>query len=74
MMLLKKAVYDKLVAKVNNINTSTFVVKTKYQTGNAELENKISDGTDFVKKKQKKLIELENKIPGVSNKSCINYG
>ena len=63
--------YDKLVAKVNNINTSTFVVKTKYQTGNAELENKISDGTDFVKKK--KLIELENKIPGVSNKSCINY-
>ena len=70
-MLLKKAVYDKLVAKVNNINTSTFVVKTKYQTGNAELENKISDGTDFVKKK--KLIELENKIPGVSNKSCINY-
>ena len=72
MMLLKKAVYDKLVAKVNNINTSTFVVKTKYQTGNAELENKISDGTDFVKKK--KLIELENKIPGVSNKSCINYG
>ena len=29
MMLLKKAVYDKLVAKVNNIDTNGFVFKTK---------------------------------------------
>ena len=28
-MVLKKTVYDKLVAKVNNIDTSTFVLKTK---------------------------------------------
>ena len=60
MMLLKKAVYDKLVAKVNNINTSTFVLTTKCQTGNAELENKISDGTDFVKKKQTHRIRKQN--------------
>ena len=60
MMLLKKAVYDKLVAKVNNINTSTFVVKTKYQTGNAELENKISDRTDFAKKKKTHRIRKQN--------------
>ena len=28
--VLKKAVYDKLVAKVNNIDTNDFVLKTKY--------------------------------------------
>ena len=28
----KKAVYEKLAAKVNNIDTSEFVLKTKYQT------------------------------------------
>ena len=28
----KKVVYDKLAAKVNNIDTSDFVLKTKYQT------------------------------------------
>ena len=32
MMLLKKTVHDKLFTKVNNINTSGFVLKTKYQT------------------------------------------
>ena len=32
MMLLKKAVYDKLVEKVNDIDTSGFVLKTKYET------------------------------------------
>ena len=31
-MLLKKTVYDKLVAKVDNIDTSDFVLKTKYYT------------------------------------------
>ena len=33
--------YDKLVAKVNSIDTSGFVLKTKYDTGKTELENKI---------------------------------
>ena len=37
---VKKAVYDKLVAKVNNIDTSDFVLKTKYQTDKAEWEKK----------------------------------
>ena len=45
--------YDKLSAKVNNIDTSTFVLKTKYQTDKTELEKKIPDITDFVKKKKK---------------------
>ena len=30
--VVKKAVYDKLVAKVNNVDTSDFVLKTNYQT------------------------------------------
>ena len=38
-MLLKKAAYDKLAAKVNNIDTSDFVLKTTYQTDKTELEN-----------------------------------
>ena len=63
--LVKKAVYDKLVAKVNNIATSDFVLKTKYQTDKTELEKKIPNVTDFVKKA--KLTELENKIPDVSS-------
>ena len=63
--LVKKAVYDKLVAKVNNIATSDFVLKTKYQTDKTELEKKIPNVTDFVKKA--KLTELENKIPDISN-------
>ena len=30
--VVKKTVYDNLVAKVNNIDTSAFVLKTKYNT------------------------------------------
>ena len=65
MILLKKTVYDKLAAKVNNIDTSAFVLKTKYQVDKAELEIKIPDVTNFVKKT--KLTESENKIPDVSS-------
>ena len=57
--------YDKLIANVNNIDTSDFVLKTKYQTDKTELEKKIPNVTDFVKKA--KLTELENKIPNLSN-------
>ena len=63
--VVKKAVYDKLVAKVNNIDTSDFVLKTKYQTDKTELEKKIPDVSNLVKKA--KLTELENKIPDVSS-------
>ena len=57
--------YNKLVAKVNNIDTSDFVLKTNYNTDKTELENKIPSVTYFVKKA--KLTELENKIPDISN-------
>ena len=63
--VVKKTVYDKLVAKVDQIDTSDFVLTTKYQTGKTELEKEIPDVTDFVKKA--KLTELENKIPDISN-------
>ena len=63
--VVKKTVYDKLAAKVNNIDTSDFILKTKYQTDKAEQEKKIPNVTDFVKKT--KLTELENKIPDVSS-------
>ena len=63
--VVKKTVYDKLTAKVNNIDTNDFFLKTKYQTNKTELEKKIPYLTDFVKKV--KLTELENKIPDVSN-------
>ena len=39
--VVKKTVHHKLVAKVNNINTSRFVLKTKYDTYKSEIENKI---------------------------------
>ena len=41
------------------------MLKTKYQTDKTELENKIPNVTDFVKKA--KLTELENKIPDINN-------
>ena len=40
MRLLKKTIYHQLAAKVNNIDTSDFVLKTKHQTDKAELEKK----------------------------------
>ena len=39
--VVKKTVYDKLVAKVDNIDTSDFVLKTKYATDKTEIEKKI---------------------------------
>ena len=39
--VVKKTKYDKLVAQVNNTDTSDFVLKTKYDADKSELENKI---------------------------------
>ena len=60
--VLKKAVYDKLVANVNNVDISDFVLKTKYQTDKPELENKIPDESSLATKTA--LIAVENKISG----------
>ena len=76
--VVKKDVYDKLVVKVNNIDTSGFVLKTKYDTDKSELENKISDTSGLVKKSDynAKVSEIESKIPNISSlakKNSIKY-
>ena len=53
MILLKKTVYDKLVAKVNNFDTSRFVLKFKYTADKSNLEKK------FVMQTKKFLILVE---------------
>ena len=41
--VLKKTVYDKLVAKVDNIDTKRFVLKTTYDADKSDLEKKTSN-------------------------------
>ena len=48
--VVKKDVYDKLVAKVNNNDTGGLVLKTKYDTDKSELEIKTPDTSGLVKK------------------------
>ena len=74
---VKKTVYGKLVAKVNNINTSYFVLKTKYDADKSELEKKLPDTSGFVKKADynTKNAEIESKILDISNsatKTALN--
>ena len=57
--------HDQLVVKVNNIDSSDFVLKTKYNADKTELEKEIPNVTHFVQKAG--LIELEKKIPDISN-------
>ena len=67
--VVRKDAYDKLVAKVDSIDTSGFVLKTKYDTDKSELENKIPDTSGLVKKTNydAKIADIEGKIPDVSN-------
>ena len=48
--VFKNTVYNKLVAEVNNINTSDFVLKTKYNTDKTILEIKIPDTSNLATK------------------------
>ena len=67
--VVKKDVYDKLVTKVSNIDTSGFVLKTKYDTDKSELENKVSDTSGLAKKTDYniKITKIEGKIPDIIN-------
>ena len=67
--------YDKLVAKENNIDTSEFVLKTKYDTAKLDLEKKISDADkeisdniELAKKRDYnvKISEIIAKIPNIA--------
>ena len=48
--VVKRTVYDKIVAKVNNIDTIEFVLKSKYDADKTELEKKNRDTSTLVKK------------------------
>ena len=76
MMLSKKTVYDKLSAKVNNIDSSKFVLKAKYDTDKSNLEKKISNAdkkipvnSRLVKKTDydAKITETEIRILSISD-------
>ena len=63
--MLKKTVYDQLVAKVSNIDTSGFVLKNNYDADKSDLEKKISnrdkkipDTSGLIKKKQFIMLKL----------------
>ena len=60
--------YDKLVAKVDNIDTIGLVKKTDYNTKITEIEDKIPDSSSFVKNTDynTKITEIEGKIPDIS--------
>ena len=58
--VVKKTVYDKLVAKVDNVDTSDFVLKTNYNNDKIELENKIPDVSNPVKKTKTHWIRKQN--------------
>ena len=73
--VVKITVYDKLVTKGNNIDTSGFVLKTRYAADKSDLEKKISNvdkkipvTSGLVKKTDynSKTSEIESKIPNVS--------
>ena len=49
--IVKKTAYGKLVAKVNSIDTSAFVLKNRYDTYKSEIENKIAVTNDLVKER-----------------------
>ena len=67
--VVKKDVYNKLVTKGNSIDTSRFVLKTKYDTEKSKLENKIPDTCGLVKKTDHgaKIANIEGKIPDVND-------
>ena len=46
--VVEKTVYDKLAAKVNNIDTSDFVWKTKGRIDKTVLKKKIPEVANFV--------------------------
>ena len=68
-ILVIKFCWPVLVTKVNNIDVSGFVLKTKYDIDKSELENKIPDTSGLVKKTDynTKITEIEGKILDISN-------
>ena len=73
--VVKKTEYKKLVGKIDNIDTTKFILKTTYDTDKSGLEKKISDvdkkipdTSSLVEKTDYsfKITEIEGKIPSIS--------
>ena len=73
--VFKKTEYNKLATKADSIDTTGFVLKTKYDTDKSDLEKKISDAdknipdvSDLVKKTNfdAKITKVEDKIPSIT--------
>ena len=74
--VVKKTEYNKLVTKVDNIDTTGFVLKTTYDTDKSDFKKKISDAeikiansSDLAKKKtdlNAKIPLIDCKIPSIS--------
>ena len=73
--VVKKTEYDKLVNKVNNIDSSGFVLKTKYDADKLELENKIPNTSNLIKKTDysAKVSEIEGKIPSITGLATTSH-
>ena len=75
MMLSKKTEYNNLVTEVDNIDTTNFVKKNKYEKDGSDFEDKINkidkkirDVTSLVKKTDfdTKVTQIEGKIPSIT--------
>ena len=73
--VVKKTIHDKLVAKVSNIDTTGFVLKTIYDTDKSDLEKENSDADKKIHNTSKladetdlnaKIIEIKGKIPSIT--------
>ena len=73
--VVRKTEYNKLVTKVDNIDTTNFVKKTEYEKDRSDFEDKINkvdkkipDVSSLVKKTDfnTKVTEIEGKIPNAS--------
>ena len=67
--VIKKAEYNKSVNKVNNIDTSGFVLKTKCDADKLELDKKIPNISNLIKESDynTKINKIEGKTPSISN-------
>ena len=63
--VIKKTKYNKLVNKVNNIDTSEFILKTKYNADKVKLQEKTPDISNLATKTA--LTTVENKIPNINS-------
>ena len=73
--VIKKTEYNSLKTKVDNIDTTNFVLKAKYEKDGSDFEDKISkidkkipDVSGLVKKRDfnAKVTKIEGKIPSIS--------